>query len=310
MVLMGLGRTTPEGLLNEADLAMYVIKRGKRGGDVGAHRQLPAPDHDDLEEALTDAIERGEVSLAYQPIVSAGDGRVVGLEALVRWTHPRRGPIAPTTLIPLAERSGQITVLGGWVLEQALAAQRRWQADRGEPLGVSVNVSAHQLTSTGFAATVRAALKTTGVDPGSLTLELTETAFADDAEQVLVVLHALKALGVRLAIDDFGTGYSALTYLMRYPVDDIKIDREFIADLGPGRGAGTIVGALIQLAHGLDMTVVCEGVETAEQHDLVRDLGCDRCQGFLFARPGADEGLRSLIQAEPDGRNPTLPSHR
>jgi diguanylate cyclase (GGDEF)-like protein len=298
-----------ESLLHAADVAMYRNKHRKAGGNLFDVREQSSTDQeDDLAQALPGAAERGELHLAYQPIVTAGDGGLFGLEALLRWKHPTRGMVSPTTVIPLAERTGLIIDIGRWVLEQAWTAQRDWQRQRSEQLAVSVNVSAHQLMSVGFADTVASVLETAPTDPGLLTLEITESVFVRDGERALVVLNELKDLGVMLALDDFGTGYSSLSYLMRYPVDYIKVDREFVASLGRDPASGTIVGAVVQLAHGLGMTVVSEGVETDEQHSLLSELECDYCQGFYFARPLSGAGLDTVIRQGADGRNPQLPA--
>jgi diguanylate cyclase (GGDEF)-like protein len=304
----GHGDDAPEQLLHDADLAMYRVKRSKAGGGPFDVRELQHAEHeDDLALTLPGAAERGELHLAYQPIVSTADGGLIGLEALLRWAHPRRGLVPPSAVIPLAERNGMITDIGRWVLEQAWAGQQEWQSRRSEDLAVSVNVSAHQLMSVGFCETVASVLETASTDPRLLTLEITESLFVRDGERALVVLNQLKDLGVMLALDDFGTGYSSLSYLMRYPVDYIKVDREFVARLGQDAASGTIVGALVQLAHGLGMTVVSEGVETDEQHGLLSELGCDYCQGFYFARPMSGAGLDAVIRQGADGRNPRLP---
>jgi diguanylate cyclase (GGDEF)-like protein len=303
------GADSPEDLLHDADLAMYRTKR-RRG------RELPAfdlselylvEDQDRLEHALPGAADRGELHLEYQPIVAAEDGRLTGVEALLRWEHPGRGPISPAVLVPLAERSGQIVDIGKWVLEQAWSDRHRWQNDNGGDLSVSVNVSAHQLMSAGFADTVAAILDSASTRPGLLTLEVTESVFVRDGERALFVLNDLKDIGVKLALDDFGTGYSSLGYLRRFPVDTVKIDREFVAHLGEDRASHTIVTAVIALAHGLGMTVVSEGVETAAQHRELMALGCDSCQGFYFARPMPASRLDTLIRHQTDaGKSPLL----
>ena len=282
----GRGNDAPEELLRDADLAMYRIKRERGGRQLIDLRELHlAEDQDDLERALPGARARGELHLAYQPIVATVDGRLTGVEALLRWTHPSRGLVSPTVFIPLAEQSGQIVEIGQWVLEQAWSDQRRWQHRQSDRFAMSVNVSAHQFMSAGFADTVAAVLDTASTDPSLLTLEVTESVFVRDEERALVVLNDLKDIGVKLALDDFGTGYSSLSYLMRFPVDTIKVDRTFIANLGHDRASHSIVSAIIALAHDLGMTVVSEGVETAEQHDQLAGLGSDSCQGFYFAAP-------------------------
>ncbi|MEA2638274.1 MAG: hypothetical protein QOE18_1331, partial [Chloroflexota bacterium] len=293
---------------------MYRTKR-RRG--TGGHEidlsELSAvqdqdQDQDRLEHALPGAAARGELQLAYQPIVAAADGRLTGVEALLRWTYPGRGSVAPTVLIPLAEQSGQIIDIGRWVLEQAWSDRRHWQRGRATDVSVSVNVSARQLMSAGFADTVAAVLDTASTDPSLLTLEVTESIFVRDGERALFVLNDLKDIGVRLALDDFGTGYSSLGYLRRFPVDVVKIDREFVANLGHEPASLTIVTAVIQLAHGLGMTVVSEGVETAEQHRELTALGCDSCQGFYFARPMPSASVSRLIEWGGTSRSQQLAS--
>jgi diguanylate cyclase (GGDEF)-like protein len=297
------GVESPEELLHDADLAMYRTKR-RRGGEhqtVDPAALYLVEDQDRLENALPGAAERGELHLAYQPIVAASDGRVTGVEALLRWSLPSRGLVQPSLLIALAEQSGQIIEIGQWVLAQAWSDRLRWQLDRADDLSVAVNVSAHQLMSAGFADTVAAVLEGASANPEMLTLEVTESVFVQDGERALFVLNDLKDIGVNLALDDFGTGYSSLGYLRRFPVDSVKIDREFVANLGHDPASQTIVTAVIQLAHGLGMTVVCEGVETAEQHEALTALGCDSCQGFYFARPMPDSSVLELIRHRADG---------
>jgi diguanylate cyclase (GGDEF)-like protein len=304
------GAESPEELLHDADLAMYRTKR--RRGAVHQAFDLSelhlVEDHDRLEHALPGAAQRGELHLAYQPIVAAADGQLTGVEALLRWTLPSRGLVQPTVLIPLAEQSGQIIDIGRWVLEQAWSDRHRWQHGRAEDLSVSVNVSAHQLMSAGFADTVAAVLDSASTKPGLLTLEVTESVFVSDGERALFVLNDLKDIGVKLALDDFGTGYSSLGYLRRFPVDTVKVDREFVANLAHDPASHTIVTAVIGLAHGLGMTVVSEGVETAEQHRELTALGCDSCQGFYFARPMSASSLDALIRHRVEGSEWRLPA--
>jgi diguanylate cyclase (GGDEF)-like protein len=303
------GADSPEDLLHDADLAMYRTKR-RRGGelpDFDPSALYLVKDQDRLEHALPGAADRGELHLAYQPIVAAADGRLTGVEALLRWSHPSRGLIPPAVLIPLAER--QIIDIGRWVLEQAWSDRDRWQSDNADDLSVSVNVSAHQLMSAGFADTVAAVLDGGSTRPGLLTLEVTESVFVHDGERALFVLNDLKDIGVQLSLDDFGTGYSSLGYLRRFPVDTVKIDREFVSHLAEDPASHTIVTAVIALAHGLGMTVVSEGVETAAQHRELTALGCDSCQGFYFARPMNASNLDTLIQHHVEGSKWRLEAH-
>jgi diguanylate cyclase (GGDEF)-like protein len=302
----------PEELLRDADLAMYRSKRDRGGShQVLDLRELHLVGHHaghqaGLARGLPGAIARGELHLDYQPIVDTQDGRLTGVEALLRWTHPRRGAVSPTVFIPFAEQSGQIIELGKWALEQAWSDRHQWH-QRPQQIGMSVNVSAHQFMSAGFATTVAGVLDSTSTDPALLTLEVTESLFVRDDERALVVLAELKDIGVRLALDDFGTGYSSLSYLTTLPIDIIKVDQTFIAGLGHKPGSQPVIAAIIQLAHSLGMTVVAEGVETATQHDEVTRLGSDACQGFYFARPMLASSLDALIQTQADGTNPHLP---
>jgi diguanylate cyclase (GGDEF)-like protein len=300
---------SPEELLHDADLAMYRTKhrRGNHHQTFDRDELHRVEDLDRLEHALPGAAGRGELHLEYQPIVAAADGKLTSVEALLRWTLPSRGSVPPSILIPLAELSGQITEIGRWALQQACSDRPRWQRERADELEMSVNVSAHQLMSAGFADTVAAVLESASTDPGLLTLEMTESIFVPDGERALYVLNDLKDIGVKLALDDFGTGYSSLGYLRRFPVDTVKVDREFVANLGHDPASNTIITAVIQLAHGLGMTVVSEGVETAEQHDKLTALGCDSCQGFYFARPMSAATLDALLQRQPEAGKWRLP---
>ena len=297
-----------ERLLHNADIAMYQAKRkgGARHQVLDLHEQRLLDHHAGLERDLRWALERGELHTEYQPIVATGNGRITGVEALLRWAHPTRGMVPPATLVPLAEQSGLIEGIGQWVLEQAWADRQHWQGERkDDDLGMSVNVSAQQLTSDSFVAGVASVL--TRSDPHLLTLEVTESVFVRDSERALVVLNELKDIGVMLALDDFGTGYSSLSYLKQFPVDIVKVDQAFVSDIGRDAASRTIVGAVIQLAHDLGMTVVAEGVETVEQRDAIARLGCDSCQGFYFARPMTARHLDTLIEHPANTSSPHLP---
>jgi diguanylate cyclase (GGDEF)-like protein len=299
----GRGNDAPEQLLHEADRAMYRTKRQSiETRQLFDLRELHlAEDQARLKNALPGACGRGELYLDYQPIVSAADGQLTAVEALLRWKHPSRGLISPTVVVPLAEQSGLILEIGRWVLQQAWSDRQRWHKNQTDHLGMSVNVSAYQLMSPGFADTVETVLNQTSTDPRLLTLEVTESIFVRDGQRALFVLNDLRDIGVKLALDDFGTGYSSLGYLKKFPVDIVKIDRTFVAEVQQDPASHTIVAAFIALAHNLGMTVVSEGVETAEQHHELSRLGCDSCQGFYFARPMPASSLDTLIQDRPSG---------
>ncbi|MET3807964.1 diguanylate cyclase (GGDEF)-like protein [Nakamurella sp. UYEF19] len=303
------GAHSCEQLLQEADSAMYLAKRG--GGDrlqvFDETLQLYADTQLGLQRDLHEALCRQELRNAYQPIIDTGTGTIAGFEALVRWHHPQHGQVPPSTLIPLAEQSGLIFPLGEFVLQQAWVDHFRWSStDSNERLTMSVNVSPDQLTAVGFTDMVASLLHRSPVrNNRSLVLEVTETLFIRDTERAVDVLSDLRALGVSIALDDFGTGYSSLSYLDRFPVDVIKIDRSFISHLTrPSTLA--IVKAMTALAHDLGITVVAEGVETAEQYRMVNDLGCDNCQGFYFARPVPAREI-DLMMGKPQPYAPVSP---
>jgi len=285
-------------LLSNAEAAMYRAKEsgGSSVETFGESMRVEVRERMSTEHSLHRALERSELMLHYQPVVEVTGATTVGVEALIRWHHPDQGMVAPGRFIPVAEESGLIIPIGAWVLEQACTQLRDWH-DRGAggPQGsVEVNLSARQIDDPEIVATVETILARTGLPPGHLTLEITESALMRDAASALVVLQALKELGVLLAIDDFGTGYSSLSYLQRFPLDIVKVDRMFVEQLGMRTGGDEIVSAVIQLAHALGLEVVAEGVETEQQLDVLRALECDFAQGFLFSRPVPATELRSL----------------
>ncbi|MEY2420672.1 MAG: hypothetical protein QOI95_739 [Acidimicrobiaceae bacterium] len=297
----GPGGELSEQLLHSADTAMYQAKR--KGGAshqiIDLREQRRAAQWASLERDLCGASKRGELRTEYQPIVETANGRITGAEALLRWDHPSRGLVSPTLLVPLAEQSNLIAEIGEWVLGRACTDWHRWQSRRPtDALTISVNVSAHQLLSPGFVATVAAVLAGAETDPTRVTLEMTESVFVQDSPRALVVLNELKHLGVTIALDDFGIGFASLNYLKQFPIDIVKIDQGFVGDLEHDRASHAIVVKVVELAHLMGMTTVAEGVETAEQHRRLADLGCDYCQGYYFARPMAADDLVSLIERD------------
>jgi diguanylate cyclase (GGDEF)-like protein len=299
LALTGSGDDSPEQLIHAADTAMYRTKHDGRDsqGTIDL-RQVHLAEHQaSLAETIPGARARGELHVEYQPIVTAADGQIMGVEALVRWTHPIRGPIPSAVFIPLAEQSRRIVEIGRWVLEEACRDRQRWQSERSDELELWVNVSTQQLMSAGFPGTVAAAIAAARTEPALLTLEVTESMFVHDSERARIVLEELKAIGVKIALDDFGTGYSSLSRLLKLPIDTVKIEREFIANLWREPAGHPIITSIVHLAHGLGMTVVAEGVETREQHETLTELGCDFCQGYYFARPMTASSVASWRSA-------------
>jgi diguanylate cyclase (GGDEF)-like protein/PAS domain S-box-containing protein len=285
-------------LLRNADVAMYVAKgRGKgRFAVFDPSMHAAALERLELEADLRHAIERHELLLHYQPIISLETGAILGLEALVRWQHPQRGLISPAAFIPLAEETGLILAIGQIVLTEACREARAWQQEAlGEAPMVSVNLSGRQLQSPNLVADIALTLHETRLDPHLLQLEITESVAMEHAEATIKTLQQLKELGIQLAIDDFGTGYSSLAYLQRFPIDSLKIDRSFVNQLGQHPEDTAIVRAITTLAQTLNLVVTAEGVETVDQAVLLHALGCSRGQGYHFARPLPAPSVRAML---------------
>ena len=286
-------------LLRSAELALYAAKeRGKAQAAVyDSAMASRAVARLELEADLRHALQRDEFEVYYQPLVSLADGQVREVEALVRWRHPHRGLVGPSEFIPLAEETGLIVPLGQWVLETACRQARDWQRRfESEPV-VCVNLSGRQLAQPSLIDDVRAALTRSGLEPRLLKLEITESVAVADTAANRAALSGLRDLGVQLAIDDFGAGYAALSYLRRFPVGTLKIDRSFVDDLGRDSRTTAMVRGLIAFAKSLGLSVTGEGIETPEQSALLRAMGCDSGQGYLFARPLAPAQLESLLKA-------------
>ena len=292
----------PEEILRDADLAMYHAKaKGKARHEVfDGSMSAPALDRMDLEMDLRSAISRHEFRLHYQPILRLDTGKITEVEALIRWQHEKRGLLQPDEFIGLTEETGLIVPIGQWVLSEACKQARVWQVEypTTPPLVMSVNLSAKQFQNPKLVEEITQALDESGLAPSCLKLEITESTVMQDAPVTLTKLTELKELGVRLAIDDFGTGYSSLGYLKRFPVDTLKIDRSFVKGLSPDGGDNAIVRAVVTVAKSLNMDVTAEGVETEAQLAELRALGCDRWQGFLFARPVSPERVAPLLASD------------
>jgi diguanylate cyclase (GGDEF)-like protein len=292
-----------EELIRDADAAMYRAKeRGRSRYDLFDERmRVRTLVRMRIENDLRRAVPGTDLRVHYQPIVALGNGDLAGFEALIRWRHPQRGDVPPGEFIPIAEESGQILSIGHWVLEQAAEQAVIWRGrggTSGEPLTVAVNLSARQLSRGDLPEEVGAVLAAAGLEPERLLIEITESMLMENTQATLATLRALRELGVRLVLDDFGTGYSSLSYLERFPIDALKIDRSFVAGLDSG-GSAAIVTAIVSMAHSLGMTVTAEGVETEDQLEQLRRLGCEYAQGFFFGRPAPPESHDRLLGATP-----------
>jgi len=294
-----------ETLLKKADVAMYRAK------DMGRNTfQFFQPEMNvsvgarmNLERRLRRALRDGEFLLHYQPQVEMATGRIVGVEALVRWLDPDSGLVSPGQFIPVAEESGLIGPLSDWVLREACRQNREWQLAGLPPVRVSVNLSARAFHQRNIAELVTEVLNETRLNASYLELELTESTLMRNAEEGVSMLNELHALGIGIAIDDFGTGYSSLSYLTRLPVDRLKIDRSFVADIGVSDDDETITAAIIALAHELQLQVIAEGVETTSQFDFLHERACDEMQGFFFSPPLPGEELAALLAASAEYDN-------
>ena len=286
-----------ELLLHNADAAMYHAKDSGRFNFQFFTPEMNARAYErlSLETSLRQALERGEFSLVYQPQVHIKSGRIVGVEALLRWRSAERGLVPPSVFVPILEASGLIAPVGEWVLLEACRQNRAWQQQGLQAVPMAVNISPFQFRGRNMADVVGRALKETGLAPEHLELEFTESALMQDTRELGETIHRLKALGVRLAIDDFGTGYSSLSYLKRFRIDKIKIDRSFVQDIGVDVDDAAITGAIISLARSLKVTVVAEGVETDEQLEFMRARDCDELQGYYFSPPVAPDEFAAML---------------
>ena len=289
-----------DGLLKNADAAMYQVKANGRNGyqffTAGMNER--AVERIRIESGLRQAIERGEFLLHYQPKVSLQSGRLQGMEALVRWQRPDTGIVSPADFIPVAEDSGLIVPIGEWVLRKGLAQTRIW-LDSGLPVPrLAVNICARQFRQCDVAAMVADALRQHELDGNHLEVEITESVLMEDTDATVATLQRLKELGVSIAIDDFGTGYSSLNYLKRFPIDTLKIDRSFVSDIPYDQDDAVITRAIIGLAHNLRRTVIAEGVETHEQVRFLRENHCDEAQGYLFSAPISTVQMTGYLERE------------
>jgi diguanylate cyclase (GGDEF)-like protein/PAS domain S-box-containing protein len=290
----------PETLLKNADTAMYRAKRGGRNNYQVFDPTMKAEVFQQLalDNGLRRALEQNEFVVHYQPQIDIESGRIVGMEALVRWDHPELGLLPPSTFIQWAEDSGLIIPIGERVLRMACAQNKKWQ-DSGHPtIKVGVNISGKQMRQSNIIETVRRILAETGLPPSCLDLELTESVLMDLYGQAMNIPHELKAMGVGFSIDDFGTGYSSLNYLKRLPVNTLKMDQSFVRDLTSDSNDAAIANAVIGLGHGLKLNVLAEGVETEGQLNHLRELSCDQVQGFFFSEPLSADNFENLLRSK------------
>ena len=308
--------STIEALTAHADAAMYCAKQRGRGNVQCFEGGMNAGSEDrvQLESDLHNAITLNEFELYYQPKVNTTTGAVRSAEALIRWAHPKRGLISPDGFIPLAEECGLIGAIGEWVVREACRQARAWQDEGMAPLRISVNLSPSQFRGSGLTETIRRALDDAGLQPRYLEVELTESAVMSDPEESIAILEQLSAMGVLVSVDDFGTGYSSMSYLRRFPIDKLKIDRVFINEIASRAEDASIVRAIVSLAHSLRLKVVAEGVETPAQLEFLKLVGCDEYQGYHFSRPlPAGEFARvvreTTLQTQPLTQEEALRTH-
>jgi diguanylate cyclase (GGDEF)-like protein len=285
-------------LIANADVAMYRAK--EKGGNTyqfyHSDMNLRSLERLNMETQLRKALERGEIEVHYQPLVELQDGRIFGMESLMRWNHPKLGMISPGEFIPVAEETGLIVPIGNWVLEESCRVNKRWNDLGYGPLCISVNISVHQFQQPNFLNFVRDTLAESGLDPSLLCLEITENVAMKNVSYMIETMSKLKQLGIRISIDDFGTGYSSLSYLKRFRVHTLKIDQSFIRDLTRDEDNEAIVTALIAMSHKLKIKSLAEGVESQEQLDFLREHGCDEIQGYVFSKPLPEPDFEQIIR--------------
>ncbi|MGK2857060.1 MAG: putative bifunctional diguanylate cyclase/phosphodiesterase [Thermoanaerobaculia bacterium] len=305
LALSGSDGNDAETLLRNADVAMYRAKDSGRntyeffGQSSGDH----AAERFELENDLRRALQRDEFRLHFQPQIDSANGRVLCMEALIRWAHPTRGLVPPNTFIPIAEEVGLIIPIGEWVLEEACREAASWRKDRGWNLRVAVNLSPRQFHQKDLPQLIARVLEKTGLPAEYLEIEITESNAMRNPEMAIKMLTDLKAMGLRISIDDFGTGYSSLSYLRRFPIDSLKIDQSFVRDIETNENDAAIVSAVIAMAHKLRLTVVAEGVETESQSEFLRSQQCEQMQGFLFSVPKPVADLHELMSRQDEKLN-------
>jgi len=295
-----------ELLLSNADTALHIAKQNGKNQyqfyndamSVAGRARL------DLETELRRAIEQGQLELHYQPQVLAGNGKLVGVEALVRWNHPKRGMVSPAEFIPLAEESGLILPMSDWIMTEACRQTKAWCDSGLDAFTVSINLSGMQFRQSDFKEGVQKIFQQTGVNPAFIGLELTESVVMGDAENTIATLHSLKELGVKLSIDDFGTGYSSLSYLQKFPLDTLKVDRSFIMDIGANSDDTAITEAIIFMGQSLGLEIIAEGVETQAQLDFLYERSCEVIQGFFFSRPLPAHEIPAFAAKHPISKTP------
>jgi diguanylate cyclase (GGDEF)-like protein len=289
-----------EMLIQHAESAMYLAKDQGRNQFQFYTPQLreSAAERMELENSLRRAMGKNEFYLLYQPKVDIKTNQIIGMEALLRWNHGKKGLISPSKFIPVAEETGLIVPIGDWVLRHACAQNKAWQDAGFKPLCVAVNLSARQFQRQNLPSVVRKILDETGLEPQWLELEVTESILMQNIDKTVATLHELKAMGVRISIDDFGTGYSSLNYLKRFPIDTLKIDQSFVRDIANDPDDAAIVTAVISLAHTMKLKVIAEGVETIDQLEFLRHKNCDKMQGYFYSKPLVVDAFTDLLRRE------------